>query len=58
MPLQDWVDVIPALGIGAVEAEDVDDVKDHVDQAEENRTPRVLDPARPTANPYVKECCH
>ena len=58
VPLQDRVDVVPAFGISPVEAEDVDDVEDHVDQAEEKGTPCVLDPARPTADPDVKECRH
>ena len=53
MPLENRVDVVSSLVVGAVECEDVDDVEDHVDQAEQERTPEVLDPTRSAADPDV-----
>jgi hypothetical protein len=55
VPLEDRIDVVSALVVGAVEAEDVDEVEDHVDEAEEERTPKVLDATRTAADPNVHD---
>ncbi len=55
MPLEDRVDVVFAVVVRAVEAEDVDEVEDHVDDAEEEGTPKVLDATRTAADPDVHD---
>ena len=41
IPLENRVDVVSALGVRAVEGDDVDDVDDGVEEADENGTPSV-----------------
>ncbi len=58
IPLEHGVDVVPAVGVGAVEGDDVDDVEDHVDEAEEERAPGMLKPVRSPTHPGVHNRCH
>ena len=58
IPLEHGVDVVSALGVGAVEGHDVDDVEDDVQKAEDERTPSVVHTVRSAADPRVHDGRH
>ena len=58
VPLEHRIDVIMAIRIRAVEGDDVHDVEDHVDEAEEKGTPEVMHAMRSAAHPSVDQRCH